>query len=66
MPTPSADTVTSAESMVRGERRWPMALAVITVGVLQQLLPEDFRTAPFLFYLYPIVLTGFLIVLDDR
>ena len=40
-----------------------MALAVITVGILQQLLPEDFRTAPFLFYLYPLVLTGFLIVL---
>ena len=55
--------MTPDESVVRGERRWPMAVAVLTVGVLQQLLPEDFRTAPFLFYLYPIVLTCFLIVL---
>ena len=47
----------------RGERRLPMALAVISVGILQEFLPEDFRAAPQLFYLFPIILLVFLAVL---
>ena len=51
------------ERPVRGESRWPMALAVMTVGILHALLPEDFRASPELFYLYPTVLVIFLVVL---
>ncbi len=40
-----------------------MALAVISVGILQELLPVDFRAAPQLFYLFPIILLIFLAVL---
>lgn len=40
-----------------------MALAVITVGILQELLPTDFRAAPGLFYLFPVLLLIFLAVL---
>ena len=43
-----------------------MALAVMTVGILHALLPEDFRASPELFYLYPTVLLIFLVVLVDR
>ncbi len=52
-----------AESPVRGESRWPMALAVMSVGVLHALLPDDFRASPQLFYLYPSILLIFLVVL---
>lgn len=48
---------------IRGESRWPMAIAVVTCGILQELLPTDFRAAPELFYLYPAVLVLFLAVL---
>lgn len=48
---------------VRGERRWPMALAVITVGVLHEFIPAEFRAAPQLFYTFPILLLTFLAVL---
>ncbi len=56
-PEPTADTP-AAEV---GERRWPMALAVVSVGVLQALIPDDFRLLPR--YVYPIFLIGFLGVL---
>jgi hypothetical protein len=45
----------------QGERRWPMAAAVVSVGVLQELVPDDFRLLPRL--VYPIVLLCFLGVL---
>ncbi len=38
-----------------------MALAVVTVGVLQQMLPDQFRVTPQLFF--PLVLLAFLTVL---
>jgi len=44
-----------------GERRWPMAAAVLGVGVLQEIVPDDFRVLPRL--VYPIILLGFLGVL---
>jgi hypothetical protein len=47
----------------RGESRWPMALAVIAVGILQELLPTNFRASPELFYIFPLVLLVFLAVL---
>lgn len=37
--------MTSAED-VRAERRWPMALAVLTTGVLHDLLPRSFQLGP--------------------
>ena len=54
-PPPAADP---AEV---GERRWPMALAVVSVGVLQALIPDDFRLFPR--WVYPLFLLGFLGVL---
>ena len=36
----------------QGERRWPMAAAVVSVGVLQELVPDDFRVLPR--FVYPI------------
>ena len=45
----------------QGERRWPMATAVVGVGVLQELVPDDFRVLPRL--VYPIILLCFLAVL---
>ena len=45
----------------RGERRWPMAAAVLTVGLLQGLVPDDFRLLPR--FVYPIILLCFLGVL---
>ena len=45
----------------QGERRWPMATAVVSVGVLQELVPDDFRVLPRL--VYPILLLCFLGVL---
>jgi hypothetical protein len=45
----------------QGERRWPMATAVVSVGVLQELVPDDFRVLPRL--VYPLLLLGFLGVL---
>ena len=38
-----------------------MAAAVVSVGVLQELVPDDFRVLPRL--VYPILLLGFLVVL---
>ena len=45
----------------QGERRWPMAAAVVSVGVLQELVPADFRVLPR--FVYPIFLLCFLGVL---
>ena len=45
----------------QGERRWPMALAVVSVGVLQELVPADFRVLPR--FVYPVFLLCFLGVL---
>lgn len=53
---------TSAEG-VRGERRWPMALAVITVVILHEFVPSEFRVTPQLFYLFPLILFVFLALL---
>ncbi len=48
---------------MRAERRWPMALAVMVVGFLFELLPQDFRMFPGLYFVYPTFLAVFLIVL---
>ncbi|MGS0687947.1 hypothetical protein ACVBEQ_22775 [Nakamurella sp. GG22] len=45
----------------QGERRWPMATAVLSVGVLQELIPDDFRILPR--YAYPLALLCFMVVL---
>ena len=45
----------------QGERRWPMAAAVVSVGILQELVPDDFRVLPR--FVYPILLLCFLAVL---
>ncbi|MFZ0322962.1 MAG: hypothetical protein WAN48_02395, partial [Actinomycetes bacterium] len=47
-----------------GERRWPMATAVLVAGILHEFLPSDFRfTSSWLAFLYPVFLTAFLAVL---
>ena len=48
----------AARAVRQGERRWPMATAVVSVGVLQELVPEDFRVLPR--FVYPIILLCFL------
>lgn len=45
----------------RGERRWPMALAAVTAGVLHLFLPGRFLLAPH--WPYPVFLAVFLLVL---
>src|SRR4051812_12037588 len=45
----------------RGERRWPMAAAALTAGVLHLLLPGRFLVSPH--WLYPVFLVAFLVVL---
>jgi hypothetical protein len=45
----------------RGERRWPMAAAALTAGVLHELLPASFRVQPH--WVYPLFLVAFLVVL---
>lgn len=50
-----------AENKRQGERRWPMALAVLSVGVLDELVPNDFRVFPA--YVYSVLLLCFLVVL---
>ncbi len=51
----------SVAAREKGEKRWPMATAVLTLGVLQELLPDDFRVLPR--FVYPAVLICFLVVL---
>ncbi len=45
----------------QGEKRWPMATAVLALGVLQEVVPDDFRVLPR--FVYPAVLLSFLVVL---
>jgi hypothetical protein len=45
----------------KGERRWPMAAAVICVGVLNAFLPSDFRLMPW--WVFQIAILTFLAVL---
>jgi hypothetical protein len=45
----------------RGERRWPMAAAVISVGILNAFLPSDFRLLPW--WVFEIAIFSFLVVL---
>ena len=44
-----------------GERRWPMAAAVLTVAALAFLLPDDFRPLPG--WIFQVLLLAFLVVL---
>ena len=45
----------------QGERRWPMAAAVLMVAALAFLLPDDFRPLPG--WIFQLVLLAFLVVL---
>jgi hypothetical protein len=45
----------------RGERRWPMAAAVLATAVLHQFFPAGFRVSPH--WIYPAFLAAFLVVL---
>ena len=49
---------------VRGERRWPMAVAVLSVGVLHAFLPEELTSLPD--WVYQVVLVAFLLILIVR
>ncbi len=57
---PGADPAPPAGAQ-RGERRWPMAVAVLSVGVLEEFVPDDFRLLPR--FVYPTFLLCFLAVL---
>jgi hypothetical protein len=48
---------------MRAERRWPMAVAVMVVGLAFELLPADFRLFADLSFLYPVLLAALLVVL---
>jgi len=47
----------------QGERRLPMALAVLAAGALYLFVPEDFRISEATHYAYPALLVVFLVVL---
>ncbi len=47
----------------RGERRLPMALAVLAVAVLYLFVPDDFRLAPWTRIAFPVFLVVLLLVL---
>jgi len=47
----------------RGERRLPMALAVLVAGGLYLFIPADFRISEATHYAYPVVLIAFLVIL---
>jgi len=53
----------TAREMKRGERRSPMALAVLAVGVMSLLIPEDFRIARGTAIASPVMLGAFLGIL---
>jgi hypothetical protein len=55
--------MTSDGSSRRGERRLPMALAVIMVGILYTFIPSDFRLSEQTRYVYPVFLAIFLAIL---
>ena len=46
-----------------GERRWPMALAVLAAGVLYLFVTTDFQISDGTHYAYPVVLVVFLVIL---
>jgi len=48
---------------MRAEQRWPMAAAVMIVGLLFELLPSDFQMFPDQSFVYPVFLAAFLVVL---
>ncbi len=50
-----------SQDPARGERRWPMAVAALTAGVLHLVLPSRFLLAPH--WPYPVFLVVFLLVL---
>jgi uncharacterized membrane protein len=62
MPTPP-ENVQRDSTPRMGERRLPMALAVVAVGVLFVLIPEDFRFSEGTKYAYPALLLVLLLVL---
>jgi len=47
----------------QGERRFPMALAVLAVAVLYLFVPDDFRMAPWTRIAFPVFLVGLLAIL---
>ena len=49
-----------------GEPRWPMAIAVVTTGLLRAVLPHELRNgdAPWLFLVLVVVLTALLLLLS--
>ena len=57
---PDPETV---QEMKRGERRSPMALAVLAVAVLSLLIPDNFRIAEGTAIAYPVMLMLFLGIL---
>ena len=57
---PDSETV---QEMKRGERRSPMALAVLAVGVLSLFIPDNFRIAEGTAIAYPVMLLVFLGIL---
>lgn len=46
-----------------GERRWPMALAVLSAGSLFFAIPEEFRLPNIWHYLYLVFIIALLLVL---
>ncbi len=55
----------TAQAPVRAERRWPMAVAVLTTGVLHDLLPRTFQLSPRGSYTFVmVVLLGILVIGD--
>jgi uncharacterized membrane protein len=57
--------VTQGEEQLRGERRWPMAVAVLVVAILHSLLPRELtlQSSPFLPWISLVSLIA-LILLD--
>ncbi len=47
-------SATGSETPRRGERRLPMALAVLTVGLLALWIPDDFRITPAAHVIFPV------------
>ncbi len=58
---PGEQSVARAAGSREGEQRWPMAAAVVTVGVLQEVVLDDFRALPR--FVYPLLLVIFLVIL---
>ncbi len=58
-----ANSAGGTEPRMRAEQRWPMAAAVMIVGLLFELLPSDFQMFPDQSFVYPVFLAAFLVVL---